>query len=81
MSLDNELKAAGWKYDGLGRFPVSRRAKYIKPGWRILGSTGDFEHWTVQRMRGSSVDWYVDFPKQAGVQAMLVFIMQVELET
>lgn len=53
------------------------RFTYSKGLFRILTESQECPWWTVQRMSGASVAWFVDFPFDVGVKTVFAFVDSV----
>lgn len=47
---------------------------------RVLANTDNQPFWTIQRMRGAVVEWFVDVPIEAGFSVLENFILAIELD-
>lgn len=54
------------------------RVTLERAGWRALGRSPAVPWWTVQRLRGKSVEWFVDFPPLVPTEAIVSFVETVE---
>lgn len=50
------------------------RFVYLSGTFRVLSESLDCPFWTVQKMSGSTVLWFVDFPFSVGAEAIFAFI-------
>ena len=50
------------------------RFKYRLGTIQVLTDNKEFPFWTVQKMAGSRVEWFVDFPPEVGMDNMFTFI-------
>jgi hypothetical protein len=81
-AIEQELQTRGWrcidKKPG-GRKVVRLRHRSPDGKWQILIDTEEHPWWTVQRVGASGhVRWYVDFPQEAGIEAVFSFVMLQE---
>jgi hypothetical protein len=51
-----------------------KRFTYKRGSWRVLTDSQDCPWWTVQRVAGDEVQWFVDFPVGVNLEAMMLFI-------
>lgn len=86
-AMESELIVRGWRCDDRKKFDEecekdASQTKYKNPPrftyskgiFRILTECHDRPFWTVQKMSGSHVVWFIDFPLDVGVEAVLLFI-------
>lgn len=69
------LEACGWRHLVKLSGRVAREA-YGMDHWEVLCESSPQPWITVRRMRGKTVDWYCDIPREAGIYAA-IGLMQV----
>jgi len=74
------LYELGYRCSGFHSAPSSvTRSVYRKERLRVLGETMDQPYWSVQRLDGAGVEWYVDIPIEAGSEILRQFLLGVEV--
>lgn len=72
--LESELNKRGYRCDCPEGLDSSRRIVYEKRNMRVLTASQDRPFWTVQKLTGERVSWFVDFPCDVDIVAVFAFI-------
>jgi hypothetical protein len=62
------------KYKNQEKLKNPPRFVYVSGTFRVLTESRDCPFWTVQKMSGTTVLWFVDFPFGVGHEAVFVFL-------
>lgn len=89
MPLESALRQARFTSRDRQRFDrhckILKADRHIVPRFaynrgcvRVLTDSSDYPWWTVQQVTGNTVHWFVDFPTETPIDALVAFADSVD---